>query len=381
MYNFSSLEKYLDTILVREKVPGFDIAVTKDGKEVFRYFGGYADKENGIKMEGKELYNMYSASKPITCAAGVHALEEGKFALTHPVWWYIPAFKDIKVKERDENGNITLRNPKTDMRIIDLFNMTGGLNYDLRSAEIREAVEKNPAAPTVEIAKAIAKMNIDFDPSTHWQYSLCHDVLAAVIEVATETRFADYVKKSIFDPLGMENSFYHIDEKTKARMCAQYCFNYSKGIPERISKDNEYVLGPEYDSGGAGIISCVEDYEKFASAMANYGVGRNGVRILSKAAVELMKTNSLNPVSLIDFQTWPLNAVYGYGLGVRTKIGYGRGGDFSSVGTFGWDGAAGSLVSVDTEKNLSIVYFQHLRNPQHEVIHPKIKNFVNQIIE
>jgi CubicO group peptidase (beta-lactamase class C family) len=75
------------------------------------------------------------------------------------------------------------------------------------------------------------------------------------------------------------------------------------------------------------------------------------------------------------------NAEYGYGFGVRTKIGVGRGGNLCSIGEFGWDGAAGFLCSVDPEKNIAIVYAQHMLNPQHDCTHNKIKNFVNQIIE
>ena len=376
MYTFSALKNYMDTILTREKVPGFDLRVLHKGNEVFSYHAGYNDKENQIPMKGTEHYYIYSASKPICCAAALHAFEEGKFLMGHPLWWYLPEFKDIKFRGTDTPI-------KGEIKIHDLFTMTAGFNYDCGSAEIKEAVKANPNAPTREIARAIAKMGVDFEPGTRWQYSLCHDVLACLVEVATGERFADYVKRVIFDPLGMTNSTYHPTKEMLDNMCQQYRFNDAKGMPDRIEKKNDYIFGPDYDSGGAGVVTTVDDYVKFAYAMTNYGVGLNGARILSKATVNLMRTNTL-PVGSQKFEdcnSWMSNHEYGYGYGVRTKIGVGRGGNLTSIGEFGWDGAAGFMVSIDPEKQITIVYAQQMLNPLHDCTHNKIKNFVNTIIE
>lgn len=385
MYTFSGLKNYLDTILVREKVPGFDCRVYKDGAEVFSYHTGYADKENQIPMKGNEHYFIYSASKPITCAAAIHAMEEGKLLMTHPVWWYLykEGFKDIKIKVKNEDGSISYKTPEREMRVHDLFNMTAGFNYDCAMPEIKAVLKENPNATTSDIVAAIGRGGLDFEPNTRWQYSLCHDVLARVVEAAVGERFEDYVKRVIFEPLGMKNTTYHATPAQLENMCAQYCFNYSKGMPERVDLKNGYVFTENYDSGGAGVVTTIEDYSKFAKALANYGVGENGARILSKAGVNLMRTNTLPLDSKLyeDFSCWMSNAEYGYGFGVRTKIGVGRGGNFCPIGEFGWDGAAGALVSVSPEKNVAIVYFQHMLNPQHDCTHNKIKNFVHMILE
>ncbi len=383
MYTFSSLQKYLDTIPLRERVPGLDLRVWHNGQQVFSHQTGYADKEAGLEMKGTEHYFIYSASKPICCAAALHAFEEGKFLMTHPLWWYLGEFKDAKVRCTNENGEVEYKKASREIRIHDLFNMTAGLNYDCSMPEIKEAIAKNPKAPTAEIVKAIASHGLDFEPNTRWQYSLCHDVLARLVEVATGERFADYVKRVIFDPLGMTNTTYHATKEQLDNMCAQYRFNYSINEPERVPLKNDYVFGEEYDSGGAGVVTTVDDYVKFATALANYGLGLNGARILSKASVNLMRSNTLPLGSQMfdDFNCWMSNAEYGYGFGVRTKIGVGRGGNLCSIGEFGWDGAAGFLCSIDPVKNIAIVYAQHMLNPQHDCTHNKIKNFVNQIIE
>ncbi len=382
MYTFETLTNYLDTLYDKEKVPGFDCAVIHNGKEVYKHYGGFKDRENNIPMSGKDLFMIYSASKVITVAAALRALEEGRFLLNHPLWWYLEEFKDMSVKDVDENGKEIIRPAKEQIYIHDLFTMTAGLNYDLYSKQILEVKRKNPKSPTREIVRAIAKTPLDFEPNTRWQYSLCHDVLACLVEVVTGERFCDYVDRVIFKPLGME-AYYHATPEIENRIVNQYVYNFDTNESELVEKKNEHVLGEEFDSGGAGVITSVDDYAKFAYALANYGVGANGYRVLSKASVNLMRANTLPIGSQMskDFDNWLTNTGYSYGYGVRTNVREGRGINLCSAGEFGWDGACGFLCSIDPEKNLAIIYGQQRLVHRNERTHNKIKNIVNSIIE
>ena len=381
MYTFNDLEKYLDSIPEKEKTPGGSIRVFHHGNEVFRYSFGYADRENKIKMTGDEYYFMYSATKPITCATALHAWEEGAFILSEPVWWYLPEFKNTQVKVYKQDGSFDLVPQKREMVIQDLFTMSAGLNYDTSSAEIRKVAEEtNGVAPTREVMKGIAKMPLEYQPRERWGYSFGHDVLAGVVEVATGVRFSEYMKKVIFEPLGMTKSTFRITDEIKEQMAQQYIFNYSTGEAEVKGKRNDYIFGSEYDSGGAGVITTIDDYAKFVQAMSCSGKAPNGKRILAPSTVKLMSTNMLDEKRMADFSTWRNNAEYGYGLGVRTKIYEGWGGNNCSIGEFGWDGAAGTLCSIDPEREIGIVYTQHMLNPHHEQIHPRIKMMVNHAL-
>ena len=381
MYTFSDLEKYLDTVPAKEKTPGGSIRVFHHGNEVFRYSFGYADRENKIKMTGDEYYFMYSATKPITCATALHAWEQGAFILSEPVWWYLPEFKNTQVKVYKQDGSFDLVPQKREMVIQDLFTMSAGLNYDTSSAEIKKIVEEtNGVAPTREVMKGIAKMPLEYQPRERWGYSFGHDVLAGVVEVATGVRFSEYMKKVIFEPLGMSKSTFRITDEIKEQMAQQYIFNYSTGEAEVKGKRNDYIFGSEYDSGGAGVITTIDDYAKFVQAMSCNGKAPNGKRILAPSTVKLMSTNMLDEKRMADFSTWRNNAEYGYGLGVRTKIYEGWGGNNCSIGEFGWDGAAGTLCSIDPEREIGIVYTQHMLNPHHEQIHPRIKMMVNHAL-
>lgn len=375
MYTFNELDRFLDSIGDKYKVPGYSIRVFHKGKLAFSKSGGFSDRENKIPMQGDEYFYIYSASKPITCTAAMRAFEEGAFLLGEPVWWYLPEFRDCKVKEYLENGEIKLVPLKRDILIQDLFSMSAGLNYYTESPEIKEAIKNtNGKAPTREIARAIAKMPLEFQPGENFGYSLCHDVLAAVVEVATGVRFSEYVRDRIFTPLGMNKTTYRINDDILAHMAQQYRYNDETGEAELFGKTNAYIFGSEYDSGGAGVITTIDDYSKFAYALVNGGVGETGARIISKRTIDLMRTNLMKGKALESFSSWESNREYGYGYGVKTKIGEGKGGNLSAIGEFGWDGAAGALISIDPELELAIVYFQFMLNPRHNLTHPRIRN-------
>ena len=187
--------------------PGCCINVYKDGKEVFHYQAGYNDLENKVKLTGNELFNMYSCSKVAAAVTGMQMLEKGAFLLDEPLCEFIPEFKDITVKDAD--GNIT--KAKNYIKIRHLFTMTAGFNYLINDSLVNKATELGGGkVTTLSFAKALAYQPLNFEAGTRWQYSLCHDVLGAVVEVVTGKRLCDYMKENIFEPLGMNNTSFHI---------------------------------------------------------------------------------------------------------------------------------------------------------------------------
>lgn len=370
--DFTNLKNYLDVLVNEVKTPGVDCIVYKDHKEVFRYFTGMSDIENGKEITGNELYLIFSMTKMITVTAALQLYEKGKYIMTDPVYKYLPEFENMKISVdevyRDSGASVTTGDnssekstgdvafAKNKITIRDLFTMGAGLDYTLNADYIIKARE-NGAKTTRDYVKAIAETVLHFEPGTHYRYSLCHDVLGALIEVWSGERFGDYVKKNIFDPLGMNNTFFGLpkDEKNLSRMAVRYKFN-EKRLPERMPLECVYILGDEYESGGAGLTSCTEDYAVFLDAIACGGVSKDGKRILSEASIELMSTNHLNEQQYKDFQT--VRKGYGYGLGMRTHVDKSQSDSLSPVGEFGWDGAAGAFSMVDTKNKISLTYFQ-----------------------
>lgn len=255
--------------------------------------------------------------------------------------------------------------------------MTAGFDYNLNSESVKKYQKETEGKfPTRMIAKALSEQPLGFEPGTRWNYSLCHDVLGAFIEVVSGMKFSEYLKKNIFEPLGMNDTGFERNEKIYSQMFPQYLFDNETQKANEIGKEaSNFVLGTEYESGGAGLISTADDYIKFADALANGGVGKDGIRILSPRTIDLMRENRLSESVIKDFN-WVQLAGYGYGLGVRTMMNRGKGGAIGQVGEFGWGGAAGAYVMIDPDNNISVFYGQHMLNNLEPFIHPRIRNLV-----
>ncbi len=384
--NFKYVKNFMDR-LTEDVIPGNTIRIYKDNELVFRYSSGYSDLENKIPMTGDELFNLWSCSKPITVVAALQLFEQGYFLMGDPLYDYIPEFKEMYIK--GEDGSI--KKATKPITIGSLFNMSAGLTYDTQRESLEEVRKStNGKMNTLDVIKALSKDPISFEPGTKWQYSLCHDVLAGLVEAISGKKFRDYVKENIFTPLGMDDSHYHLTPELEKRMAQQYELKNENsgdlvnaqmsktsknGVVINAGKKNSLVFGEEYDSGGAGIITTMSDYVKFANCMAHLGKTPDGERILSSRTVELLR---LNHIPKADLGTWGDGQLsgYGYGLGVRTMVDKARGGSLGPIGEFGWGGAAGASIYIDPENKLAAVYSHHMLNPLEGYYQPRLRNVI-----
>ena len=339
---FEKTIKLLDSF-IEMGVPGFDCIVLKDGEPIFRRTKGFSNLEAKVQMNGKERYNIYSCSKLITCIAALQLYEKGLLGLDDKLSDYIPEFENMQVT--CDNGTQKARNP---ILIRHLFNMTGGFSYNTNTVTITAAQnETNGRCDTGETVKYLAKNPLCFEPGEAWRYSFCHDVLAAVVEVVSGERFGLYVKKNIFDPLGMKNSTFLLPTEELETICEQYIFDANTKTAKNCGKNIMYYkFGQMYESGGAGAISTLDDYIKLLEAV------RKGDSIIKRETVDLMLCDCMTD-KLREFYWYP---DYGYGLGVRTPM--------TDMGTtdFGWGGAAGAYWAVDRENGITMYYAQHMLN-------------------
>ncbi|MBO4898511.1 MAG: beta-lactamase family protein [Clostridia bacterium] len=388
--DFTYLKNFMDS-LTGWIIPGNCAVVYKDGKKVFEYSSGFADLENRVPMTGKEQLYIYSCSKIATVTAALQLYEQGKFLLSDPLYEYIPEYADMKVK----TGDNEYKKAEKPITIQNLFTMTAGFTYNTNTPAFQKARQiTNGKMDTMTVVKCLSEDPLMFEPGERWNYSLCHDILAGVVEVISGKKFSDYVKENIFDKLGMKNSYYHITPEIMAKMAHQYRYEteneqdlvnlqsgkFRNGKVVDTGLSNHLVFGDEYDSGGAGIITTADDYALFSAALANGGMGLNKNRILSSSTIELLKQNQLNEKQL-PYYNWPQLKGYGYGLGVRTMIDKAAGGSPGSMNEFGWGGAAGATVLIDTDLNLAAFYSHHMLNPQEEYYQPRFRNVLYSCLD
>lgn len=371
----SNLKRFMDRMVGEYNVPGVDCIVYQDHEILFRYFTGMRDLENRKPMTGDELYIIFSMTKMLTCTCALRLFEEGKYDMQDPISMYLPEFDKMRISDQGfddqsgaeittgamegenvrKEGNQYAQNPIT---VKDLFTMGAGLDYDLHAPGIERAI-KDGRTSTRELVSALSETVLGFEPGTRFRYSLCHDVLGALIEVWSGMRFGEYMKENILDPLGMKNTFFGVprDKERLERMASRYTYDENR-LPRRLPLECAYALSETYESGGAGLISTAEDYAIFLDTLANGGTAKNGYRLLSPETVALMGKNHLTSRQLEDFKK--LRPGYGYGLGVRTHVDKTQSESLSPIGEFGWDGAAGGFSMVDPLNNLSLTYFQEV---------------------
>lgn len=378
--DFTRLTTFIDG-LEKLGIQGCDMGVEIGGKYVYRHMAGFADKEQGRRMQGNELYFMYSMSKVVTCAAALTLFEQGKFLIDDPISEYIPEFRDMMVRHVKKNGEETLLKAENPITFKNLFTMTSGLDYNTDEPHLLAAIERTGGrAPTVEMVKAIAQRPLQFEPGTQFLYSLSHDVLAALVEIISGERFGEYVRKVIFEPCGMVDSSYLMPTEKLDRLARLYEYSEEGKCYVPAPNKNYLMLGTEYESGGAGLISTLDDYMKFARMMTNHGITDDGKRILSSRTIDLMRMDHLTPMGL-SFVDWPHFLGYSYGLGVRTMADKTMGGSLSPVGEFGWGGLAGSYVLIDPENDLTAVYTQHEIPSQEPYIHRRLRNILYSCLD
>ena len=351
---FAPLRDYVAKLIDRG-VPGCELMVCRDHEILFHVCAGYSDAKRQRPASPSDQYLMYSCTKPVTATAAMQCVERGLFGLDDPVEKYLPCCEKAHLMKNGEPTPVRRK-----MTIRHLMTMTAGFNYNLRCEPVQRLLAAVKDPTTRQIADALLEAPLDFEPGERFQYSLCHDVLAAVIEVVSGMTFAEYVQKNIFDPLHMVNSGFWTRGCRYENLAALYCYDETADRAVLRENVNDMIPSANYYSGGAGMVSCAEDYLRFADALA-CGESSDGARILGREAVDLMRSEQIATFRVSGNFTCTCGDDYGYGLGVRTRVAFNHGVP-SAKGEFGWDGAAGADLLVDPEHRLSAVYVQHVLN-------------------
>lgn len=327
-------EKISQLCEVRE-LPYLDLRVYRGYDQVFRFLKG---------DDGNAFLQMYSMSKAVTVTAAMMLVEQGRLILSDPVEKYYPEFAATSFL----CDGVVQPNPNR-MTVWNLLTMTSGLSYDVATEEILAVTrEKGQEAVLQDYVRAFAKTPLSFPTGEAFQYSLSHDLLAAVVEKVSGMCFADFVKQYIFDPLDMESStFYNVEDGVFPMLVCD-----DDGNVKPAPVHNDLLLSDSYISGGAGMNTKLDDYAKLVKALANGGVAENGCRILREETVKMIAEPLLSHEFVKNDFNWQGDD-YGYGLGVRVRLNDTAWG--LRRGEFGWDGAAGSFWLVDPERSVSIV--------------------------
>lgn len=347
------------------RTPGAIVIVARHGKIVHTDVYGNADLASGRKTRADDLFRMYSMTKPITSVALLMLFEEGKFQLNDPLAKYLPAFADVKVYAgAAPGGGMLLDSPKRPISVLDVFRHTAGFSYGFSNSPIDQAYQKANLfeKDLNDLVAKVVQQPLLFQPGERWEYSVAHDIQAALVEKLSGMSFDEFVRQRILTPLGMKNTYFKIPQAQKGRVPTLYAAPPPGSQGGKLTVDTS-PLGANYGDlvfGGFSISSTASDYLIFAQMLLNKGQ-LDGVRLLGPKTVELMATNHLSDSVLNGPSGFiSLGAGRGYGLGVSVLMDPARFGNLGSVGEFGWSGAALTHFIVDPKEDLVAIYATQL---------------------
>jgi CubicO group peptidase (beta-lactamase class C family) len=346
------IDRQLADFVAHGRVAGASALVWQDGRE--RYFGahGFADREAGRRMERGTLAYIYSMTKPVTGVALMQLWEQGRFGLDDPLARHLPEFAEVQVLEKDPAGRLVRRPPARPIVVRDILRHTAGLSYGSGDAPADEAWRAaDPfmaSANLTEFSRRVAALPLVFDPGAQWRYSAGVDIQSALIERLSGLPFETYVAQNVFQPLGMAKTGWRAPQgSTPATI-------YSPGAGGLVPQPRPVF---RFASGGAGLISTLDDYMRFARMLLGEG-SLDGTRILKPSTVRLMATDHLDP-RITERLFLPSKGSVGFGIDFAVRTAQPRSPDENrgAVGEFFWDGYATTLFWVDPANRLAAVFF------------------------
>lgn len=404
-----AIKANLQPLIDERKVPGFVTAVARNGKVVHFEAFGSMDVEREKAMLPDTIFRLASMTKPITGAAVMILVQEGKIAVSDPLSKYIPEFAKMKVLVQNEEGASSTVPANKPITIEHLLTHTSGLTHSVFPNAVAElyaatglgisfeqfavlrgsgvtgddAVDsvsiRSPAENSLaleEYAKKAAEQPLLVQPGTQWNYSIAMIVLGRVVEVVSGQRYGDFLAERIFAPLGMKDAGFHVPKEKVARFAANYAPQAAGMVLTDDPAKSSYLKVPSHDSGGSGMVGTASDYLRFAQMLLNGGE-LDGVRILSEESVQKMTSDHLGP----EFGDAPLSTILqifgappaeairlfqGIGFGYCGSVVRDGAGNtlFGTPGQYSWGGAYSTEFWIDrTQKLVGLVLTQITTGP------------------
>lgn len=356
------LDSWLNKMVKEGIVPNAVTFVAKRGKIIHNKAYGFRNREQTIPLEKDDIFRIASQTKAITTVAALMLHEEGKFLLTDPVSKYIPYFANPNVLVRFDSasGTAETRPAKREITIKDLLTHTAGIPYEHPMGHLEEyqAPFFNSLEPdklTTVIPK-IAARPLLHDPGERFTYGLNTDIVGYLVEILSGMPLDQFFRTRIFDPLGMKDTHFYLPMEKAPRLVELYAKPAADSMLTVSSHfNNRYfsVQGAKtYFSGGAGLVSSIEDYARFCQMLLNGGEF-NGKQLLSPKSVDLLFRNQIG-----DLRVWERND--GFSLGFEVFSEQTNYGDLASPGSIMWGGMYCSEYTIDPKENLILLVFTNV---------------------
>lgn len=386
-------QKYIQ----EEKFPGGVILVARRGTIVYYKSFGYKTPEKKELYKNNDIFRIASMSKAITTVAIMQLYERGLLDLDDPVERYIPAFRKTSVLDtfNSIDSTYTTVPVKKSITIRNLLTHTSGITYnEYELAGTRFAYKKlglinvglsDTRWTTEQFINQLALAPLAFQPGEKYAYGLNMDVLGRVIEVVSGQSLANYLRKNIFDPLMMDDTWFYLPKEKRDRLVPVYA--HDKNGKLYIAKSAGMIPLTDYPklddnnhyAGGGGLSSTAMDYGRFIQALLNGGQ-LDGKRIISRRTIEVMTSDQM---IILNQKGNGFSKIpgYTYCLGFSLITNEAAGMSMKSPGTFEWGGYFGTKFFIDPKEDLIFVGMDNISPNNHGYFWNRITALIYSAIE
>lgn len=272
------------------RVPGVVAMVTDRDSNIYEGAAGVRRIDGDTAMTRDTVFAIFSTTKAITATAALQLVEEGKLDLDAPASDYAPDIGKLQVIEGfDGAGEPILRAPKRPITTKHLLLHTGGFGYDFFSETYNRLAQEKGQPSVITASKASLMTPLQFDPGDRWEYGTNIDWCGQVVEGITGKRLGEVFQSRIFEPLGIEDMTFELNDRLRARLAGMH----ARGADGSLTPmDFELPDTPEVHMGGHGLYGTVGDYMKFIRMWLNDGMGAHG-RVLKPETVAMAEKNHL----------------------------------------------------------------------------------------
>jgi CubicO group peptidase (beta-lactamase class C family) len=337
-----AFQRTMHALVDDAKLAGVTTLVARHGKVVYFDAYGVQDLETKKPVAKDTIFRLASMTKPIAGVAMMMLWEQGKWTLDDPVAKHIPEFADLKVAS--PNGEVAQARPMTMRQLMSHtagFDVTAGYaKANLRESDLQAMIDK------------LAKLPLAAQPGSDWRYGPSVDIQGYIVEKLSGQPLDVFLRTKIFEPLGMKDTGFWVDESNASRVTHVFTYGPDKRIMTAPTERNP-TSKPVFLSGSGGLLSTTDDYFRFAQMLLDGGEA-HGKRLLKASTVELMRTNVLAEGVKVDTYG-PSQPGLGFGLDFAVVMDPAAANTPEGRGSFYWGGAFGTWFWIDPANDVVVV--------------------------
>lgn len=394
----SEIGEKLDQLYESGVIPNYVVDIRRAGQPIYFRARGNTELGGKVPVSENSIYVLASMSKPIVSTAVLKLIESGEINLDDPLSKFFPQFEsmlvapngDLDAPFEEANKLITVRH---------LLTHTSGFTYPPQVLGVGDVAEQydeigllwGAASNLEEFADILSQIPLVAHPGETFNYSVSIDMLGAIIEQVTGLRLSDYLKKEIFDPLGMSNTNFYVPDDKRNQLPRVYG-PATPNNPAPLIKDDpikwqisettyfgrvydQIGRKPSYDSGGGGLFATSKDFLQYAQMVANFGE-LGGVRVLKRETAALHFQDLMPDLGLEAFRANFGDAAsfmkFGGGFGIKMEEDGSGQADY-----YFWGGAANTFFWIDGEDQSVGAFFTHIAPPRYNLT-DQIENIVDR---